>query len=93
MSGAARREAVGELAVLEDGGWAGRWYTRASLEASQAAAARMGHPVAIEGPGELRGYHPTEQWVENPDGHGTGRVWRWDPDLAPAGRSGDGGRG
>ncbi len=102
-SRAARREPVGELAVLEGGGWSGRWYPRAALEQSQAAAARIGHPVAVEGPGELRGYRSTEQWAENPDGHGAGRVWRWDPDQpgpdqARADRArtdepGDGGRG
>jgi len=74
VSRAARREPVGELAVLEGGGWAGRWYTRASLEASQAAAARIGHPVVVEGPGELRGYRPTQQWV---DGVGEQRNSRW----------------
>jgi len=66
--------------VLEGGRWAGRWYWRADLEASQTAAERMGHPVTIAGPGELRGYTPTDQWVDHPGDHDPGRVWAWRPE-------------
>lgn len=66
-----------ELAVLEGGRWAGRWYWRRDLEASQRAAERMGHPVTVAGPGELRGYAPTDRWRDHPGDHDPGRVWTW----------------
>ncbi len=43
----------------------------------------MGYPVTVAGPGELRGYRPTEQWVDHPAGeHDPARVWTWRPELA-----------
>lgn len=74
----ARAEAASgrELAMLADGPWANRWYWRDNLEAMQAASARYpdGHPCA-----EHRGYRPTNEYRDNPEGLGSGRVWRYRP--------------
>ena len=65
-----------ELAVLGNGPWAPRWYWRDDLEAMQEASRGAGHgddhPAAV-----LRGYAPTGEWRDHPDGMGSGRVWRY----------------
>jgi len=75
----AQQAAHRELAALVDGPCAPRWYWRDDLEAMQTASRRMGnadeHPAAV-----LRGYQPTEQWVEHPhEPDVRGRAWRYQP--------------
>lgn len=71
-----RTTATEELAVLADGPWLSRWYWRADLERMQESARRFpeGDPA-----GQHQSYRPTNEWRDNPEGFGSGRVWRYRP--------------
>jgi hypothetical protein len=78
-----------ELVVLVGGPLDRRWYWRDDLERQQATAARadaVSAGLAPElrptwSPSSLPAYQPTEAWIDNPRGHGPGRVWTYTPDT------------
>lgn len=76
MTGGADGAAV---AALVDGPWVGCWYWRDDLEAQQRAAREVHARGGTAELGDKAHYRPTDRWVDNPGGAGSGRAWTYTP--------------